>query len=83
MNMTDNKAASRFELIEDGYTAFANYRREDNQLFILHVEAPEALRGRGAASRLMQKIVEIAKAEDTEITPICSYAVHWLNKNKA
>lgn len=81
MKVTDNKNAGRFELIEEGGTAFANYKREAGKIYILHVEAPEALRGKGAASRLMQGIAALARAEKTELLPICPYAVHWLNKN--
>lgn len=83
MSVVDNKDAGRFELVEQGHTVFANYRRNGNDVSIMHVEAPEVLRGTGAAGRLMQGIVDLTQAEGAHITPICPYAVHWLNRHKA
>lgn len=82
MSVTDNKDAARFELTEQGLLVFANYKRSGNEVALLHVEAPEALRGTGAAGRLMQGIVDLTQAEGTTIVPICPYAVHWLNRHK-
>lgn len=79
----DNKNQSRFELEVDGLVAFADYRRTTNGLQILHVEAPPALRGTGAASRLMAHIAEAARAEGLPIIPWCGYAASWLRKNQA
>lgn len=78
---TDNSAANRFELQVGTSTAYADYRREGGTLFIDYVEAPQELRGTGAAGRLMQHIVDTAKSENLNITPICGYAATWLSRN--
>ncbi|WP_164225832.1 GNAT family N-acetyltransferase, partial [Stenotrophomonas maltophilia] len=70
----DNVEASRFELDLEGQIVFANYRREPSSIVIFHVEAPIPLRGTGAAGRLMEGIVVLAKAEHRELVPLCSYA---------
>lgn len=77
---TDNTAANRFELQVGTATAYADYRREGGTLFIDYVEAPQELRGTGAAGRLMQHIVDTAKSENLNITPICGYAATWLSR---
>lgn len=82
MTIADNQAATRFELVENGFTAFASYRRDGEKIFILHVEAPPELRGTGAANRLMQGIATWADDVALTLVPICPYAVHWLNKNR-
>ena len=78
----DNADRSRYELEIDGQIVFANYRRDGAILSILHVEAPIPLRGTGAASRLMQGIVEIARATGAKIVPLCSYAAAWLRRHR-
>lgn len=78
----DNRERSRFELEEAGSVAFANYRREGSVLSIRYVEAPPALRGKGTAGRLMQGIMEIARAEGASVVPLCSYAAAWLRRHK-
>ena len=80
--ITDNTAKSRFELEEQGHTAYADYRRDNGVLSIKYVFSPEALRGHGTAGRLMDGIVESARAENLKILPICGYAASWLRKHK-
>jgi len=79
--MIDNQAESRFELHEDGHQVWANYRIRDGRYVIPHVEADPALRGTGAASRLMQQITDHARAEKLVIVPRCSYATAWFERH--
>lgn len=80
--VTDNTARHRFELIMDGHTAFADYNLQGDVLDIPHVEAPPALRGTGAAGKLMEGVATIARQRNLKIRPICSYAAAWLQKHK-
>ena len=78
----DNPDRHRFEMVEQGQTVFADYRRDGSRLFIDHVEAPVSLRGTGAAGRFMEGLVAAARAEGSTIVPICSYAVAWLRRHR-
>ena len=78
----DNHEGSRFELEIDGQIVFASYRRTGSTLAILHVEAPLPLRGTGAAGRLMEGIMEIARATGAKIVPLCGYASAWLRRHR-
>lgn len=82
MSVTDNTALSRFELRVDGHTAFADYRITGDTMHLLHVEAPPALRGTGAAGKLMEGVANIARERQQKILPICGYAAVWLQKHK-
>jgi hypothetical protein len=79
--LRDNLAARRFEMDEGGQTVFADYRRSDGRLIIDHVETPPALRGAGAAGRLMELIAEKAHAEGRAIVPVCGYAAAWIARH--
>ena len=81
--VVDNIAARRFELSEPGGVAFADYRRVDGRLVIPHVEAPPALRGTGAAGRLMEGVLAVARAEGLRVTPLCSYAAAYIRRHGA
>ncbi|MDO9443131.1 MAG: GNAT family N-acetyltransferase [Beijerinckiaceae bacterium] len=81
--MRDNVEAGRFEQEIDGLLVFANYRRAQGVLSILHVEAAPPLRGAGAASRLMGEIAALARAEGLRIRPLCGYASAWLRRSAA
>lgn len=80
--VTDNVNLSRFELTEEGHTAFASYRRNGGEIVIPHVEAPPRLRGKGTADRLMRGVVEIARRERLTIVPLCSYAAAWFRRHR-
>ena len=64
----------RYEMDEQGLTSWADYRRSGDRLYIDHVESPVALRGSGAAGRLMAALSADARAKNLRITPICGYA---------
>ena len=80
--ITDNRAKSRFELAVGNQTVFADYRRNGQTLVISYVEAPPSLRGTGAAGRLMEGVVETARADGLKIVPLCGYAAMWIRRNR-
>ena len=80
-DVSDNPASGRLEMVEAGQIVFADYRRDGRRLIIDHVEAPSALRGTGAAGRLMRLIADHAKQEGLAIVPLCGYAAAWLRRN--
>lgn len=80
--VTNNRERGRYELEEGGQIAFANYRRQDGTLVIRYVEAAPSLRGTGAAGRLMQGVMDIARAEGLKVQPMCSYASAWIRRHK-
>jgi predicted GNAT family acetyltransferase len=79
--LKDSAAQGRFEMVENGETVFADYRRAGTSWIIDHVEAPEALRGTGAAGRFMEALVARAKREGATLVPVCPYAVTWLQRH--
>ena len=72
----------RYEMDEQGLTSWADYRRSGDRLVIDHVESPPALRGTGAAGRLMAALSADARAKSLKIIPICSYAAAWLARSE-
>ena len=79
--MIDNAEKNRFELIENGLTVFADYRQHDSRYILTHVEADPALRGTGAAGRLMQQIIALAREKNLQLVPRCGYAVAWFKRH--
>jgi len=77
----DNRELGRFERVEGGQVILADYRRDGARLFIDHVETPPALRGAGAAARLMAEVAAFARREGLAIVPICSYAAAWMRRH--
>ena len=81
--MTDLRdTGDRYELDEAGQTSWADYRLSGQRLYLDHVESPPALRGTGAAGRLMSALSADVRARGLTITPICGYAAAWLRRSK-
>jgi uncharacterized protein len=77
----NNRVGQRYELETHGHLAWADYRLENDTLIIPHVEAEPALRGTGAAGKLMQYIVNDARGKNLKILPLCSYAAAWIKRH--
>ena len=71
----------RYEMVEDGQTVYADYRRQGERLYIDYVFSPVPLRGTGASGRLMAAVAAEARAQNLKITPICGYAAAWLRRS--
>ena len=80
--LRNDTANARYEMDEQGMTSWADYRLSGDRLYIDHVESPPALRGSGAAGRLMAALAADARDRGLRITPICGYAAAWLRRSK-
>ena len=77
----DNKALSRFELDVEGGVAFANYRITPAAVVITHTETPNALRGRGIASTLVEGALALIHADGRKVIGACGFVVDYLRKH--
>ena len=73
---------ARYEMDEQGLTAYADYRREGGRLIVDYVYAPPELRGTGASGRLMAALSADARDRGLTITPLCGYAAAWLRRSQ-
>ena len=80
-SITENTASNRFELVEEGKLAFADYRLDGGVLILPHVEADPALRGKGTAGRLMAGVLKLARERGWKVRPICGYAAAYVERH--
>ncbi len=74
-----NTAASRYEVMVEGQTAFVSYREaEGGTLRLTYAEVPRALRGRGVGSRLAQAVLDAIRAEGRKVVPQCSFIAFYV-----
>lgn len=76
-----NHEAKRYELTENGKLAYADYRLEENVMLLPHVEADPALRGTGAAGRLMAGMLAQIRHDGLKVRPICGYAAAYIKRH--
>jgi len=81
ISLKDNTDLNRFELEVEGITAFLEYKRSRDWLFLIHTEVPEVLEGKGVGSAIIQKTLQYAKDNSYKIVPICPFVQSFLKKH--
>jgi predicted GNAT family acetyltransferase len=80
--VSENVERQRFELMVEGYIAFATYRREGTTIAILHTEVPKELGGRGIASKLVRGLLNIARAQGLRVNPLCPFVKTYIERHE-
>jgi predicted GNAT family acetyltransferase len=79
--VTNNPAASRFEILTDQGAAILAYRNRGDDLDLVHTEVPKALEGRGYAAALATAALAHARREGIKIIPSCPYVKTYLQRH--
>jgi predicted GNAT family acetyltransferase len=77
----DDRARQRFVLESDGAVGELTYEVDGGNLFLVHTEVADALRGQGAGGRLVEAAVTRAADERLTVVPWCPYARRWLREH--
>jgi hypothetical protein len=77
----NNEAEHRYELEVDGELALAAYRLSDDRIVFTHTEVPQALEGRGIASRLVKVALDDVRARGLKVVPACVFVKHYIEKH--
>jgi hypothetical protein len=76
----DDPSRSRFELELDGAVSYAEYTLGDGTITFTHTLVPEALRGRGIATQLVQEGLAAAQAQHRGVIPQCSMFAEYMRR---
>lgn len=77
----DNKDLKRYELPVGDQVAVVTYNLSDPNLMITETLVPEALEGKGIASRLAKHVIADAKDRGLLILPVCPFFSAYLQKH--
>ena len=76
-----NVADDRYELKVCDDVAIAAYRERDGVVTFTHTEVPEALQGRGVASRLIAGALEDVRDRNLKIVPQCPFVARYVQRH--
>lgn len=77
----DNTEAHRYELDVDGGQAVVTYNLSGQNLMITETLVPQALEGRGIASRLAKHVLADARERGLLVLPVCPFFSTYLKKH--
>lgn len=74
-------AAERWTVDLEGRRSLLDYHLADGVVTIRHTEVPQALGGRGIASRLVGAVFAWAREQGYRVRPACEYAAAWVQRH--
>ena len=81
VDVRNNEANGRFEVEQDGQTAFAEYRLLQSGIMFPHTLVPEALEGRGLAKAMAEEALAYARERGLKVMPTCTFFAGYIAKH--
>ncbi len=78
LNVRDNSGANRLEIQLGEQVAFAEYRLEGDTITFTHTRVPEALRGRGIGTQLIEAGLSLARERNLKVIPQCPFFAAYI-----
>jgi predicted GNAT family acetyltransferase len=77
----NNQAENRYELDEEGVTAFAEYRLRGGRISFTHTLVPKEIEGRGVGSRLVRGALDDVRRRGLKVVPICPFVKAYMERH--
>jgi predicted GNAT family acetyltransferase/uncharacterized Fe-S cluster protein YjdI len=78
---SDNAEAKRYELHFEGHTAYIDYKKSKNKIYLIHTDVPAALEGRGMGSRIVLQALVNIRQRGLTLVPLCPFVAKYLKKH--
>ncbi|MEN1784592.1 MAG: GNAT family N-acetyltransferase [Bacteroidota bacterium] len=79
--LQDNPTNKRYEYKVDGGTAFIEYIKTQDKIYLTHTEVPKGLEGKGIGKTIVQQALEDVKAKGLTLIPLCPFVALFIKRN--
>ncbi len=80
-DVTNNETEKRFQLEEEGKTAFVTYLVNGDTITLSHTIVPPEIEGRGLGSRLVRGALDTVREQDLRVVPQCSFVHGYIERH--
>mgnify|MGYP006148477709 FL=1 len=80
-DVRDNPDRQRFELVEQGHLAFAEYQIESDVITFTHTVVPASLQGMGVGSRLIEGALTDVRSRGLKVRPQCTFVAAYIARH--
>lgn len=81
LELTDNATAHRFEMKVGDELAIIEYKRSSAVIMLLHTEVTPALEGKGAATAIIEKVLDYVETHHLKLVPLCPLIAAYIKKH--
>ena len=79
VSVRDNAELQRFEILVDGHVSgFADYRRRDGAVAVVHSEVDPSMRGRGLGGELARQTLDAFRERGDKVVPSCPFFAQYV-----
>ena len=83
LQVDDHPDQARFEIRADGELAgFVQYQLRGNELALMHTQTDDRFRGQGVGGRLVQAVLDEARARNLAVLPYCPFVKNWITGHR-
>lgn len=79
--VSQNEAASQFEIRSDDRVGFLEYSKQGDTLDLVRTEVPTPLEGRGYGSALARAALEYAREHHLKVIPTCRFIRAYMERH--
>ncbi len=79
--LVKNEDKKRFEIQIDGHYAFIDYKEPGNDIALVHTETDPELKGKGAASAVVEKTLHYLDDHNITLHPFCPFIFAYIKKH--
>ena len=82
LDISKNLERRRYETEVNGYTAFIDYIKAKNAIYLTHTEVPPQLGGQGVGKALVKQVLQQLKDEHQKVAPLCPFVAAYIKENR-
>lgn len=80
-DVRNNEERQRYELVEQGHLAFAEYEIADGVITFTHTIVPQSLQGMGVGSRLILGALTDTRTRGLKVRPQCTFVAAYIARH--
>ena len=79
--LIDNEEKKRYEFRLAEHTAFIEYIKTKDKIYLTHTEVPRELEGKGIGTALVKQALEDVKQKDLTLVPLCPFVALYIKRH--
>ena len=81
LHIDKNLERRRFETEVNGYTAFIEYIKAKNAMYLTHTEVPVQLEGNGVGSAMVKQVLKLLQDNGDKVAPLCPFVAKYIKEH--